>query len=178
MAQRAQLFILLSGAGLGLMGLQAAEITQSASETLSITLSSAAKVSVPATVTLSSSGTFQNFTGSELVNFKARTTSSGSATVTVKGSSEFSPVTGPAIANGDLTYTCGSATLGTACSGTQTASTASSTSVVSVGASKCVGTGCAATSPATITLSFTLTNSPAFKTGSYSAQLLYTCSAI
>lgn len=153
--------------------------TASGTQTISLTLSSAAKVSVPATLTLTKVGsTFQNFTGSQLLNYKARTRPSGSATLTIKGSSEFSPATGPLMSNGDLTFTCGSASLGTACSGTKTASTSIAVTVVSVPASACVGTGCASADPATITLSFILTNSPQFKTGAYSAQLQYTCSAI
>jgi hypothetical protein len=157
----------------------AGTVTDTATQSVSITLSSAAKVSVPASVTLTTVGaTFQSYTGTEVASYKVRTTQSGSATLTVRGTSEFSPASGPSIASSDLTYTCASAGIGTACSGTQTVSTSAQTPVVSVGASACVGTGCVCASPATISLGFGLANKPQFHTGSYSAQLTFTISAL
>ena len=151
--------------------------TQTITEGVSLTLASAGKVSVPASMTLTASGTiFNNFTGSLTVNFKARTTQVGSAALATNASSDFTPTGGPSVASGNVTYTCGSATLGTACSGTLTLSTSSQTSVVSVGTSQCVGAGCAASNPASEQLSFVLANSPQYKTGSYSSTLLFTFS--
>ena len=140
----------------------------SGTQTVSVTLSTAAKVSVPSTVPLSTTGTtFNNFTGSQLVSYKARTTPSGHAWLSVKGTSSY-------LGTVSLVYTCGSATLGTACSGSQTVSTSSTTTVVQVGSSACVGTGCSSADPATITLSFTLANSPTYTTGSNSGTMQYT----
>lgn len=152
-------------------------VVQTITENVSLTLASAGKVSVPSTMTLTTSGTtFNNFTGSLTVNFKARTTQVGSATLTLDASSDFTPSGGPSAASGDVTYTCGSATLGSACSGNLTMSTSSQTNVVSVGTSQCVGTGCASANPASEQLSFTLTNSPQYKTGSYTSSVLFTFS--
>ena len=154
-------------------------VTSTVTQGISLTLSSAGKVSAPTTLTLTKSGTtFNNFTGSLSLNYKARTTQVGSATLTVKASSDFSPTGGPSVAAGDVTYTCGAASLGSACSGTQTLSTASQTPVVSVSTNACVGTGCASVDPATDLLQFSMLNSPTFKTGSYTAQLLFTFSAL
>lgn len=153
--------------------------TASGTQSISLSLNSAAKVSVPASLSLTKVGTaFQDFTGSQLLNYRARTRPSGSATLTVKGSTDFSPANGPSIANGDLTFTCGAASLGTSCSGTKTGSTSSAVTVVSVPASACVGTGCASTDPATITLTYDLIDNPQFRTGTYSGQLLFTFTEI
>lgn len=140
----------------------------SGTQTVSVTLNSAAKVSVPANLTMSAAGTtFQNITGTQVVNYKARTTPAGHAWLSLKGiSAYFNSVS--------VTYTCSGPTLGAACSGTQTVSTSSTTPVVQVGASACVGTGCSSSDPATITLSFTLVNSPVYPTGSYSGSIQYT----
>jgi hypothetical protein len=151
--------------------------TQSTNQTVTITLNSAGVVSVPSTLNMTEAGTiFNNFTGSLSLNYRARTTQGGSATLAVEASSDFSPAGGPSVASGGLTYTCGAASLGTACSGTQTVSTSSQTPVLSVGSNACVGSGCASADPATQILSFVLSNTPAYKTGSYSAQLLFTFS--
>ncbi|HYL74918.1 MAG TPA: hypothetical protein VEU96_11980 [Bryobacteraceae bacterium] len=148
-------------------------------ENVFLTLASAAKLSSPSTFTLTVSGaTFNNFGGSLLVNYKARTTQVGSATLTLKASSDFSPAGGPSVASGNVTYTCASAGLGTACSGTQTMNAASQTSVVSVSTNACVGTGCSSANPASVQLQFVLANSPQYHTGSYSAQVLFTFSSI
>ena len=162
-----------------LVGCSAAHAaTQTITEGVSLTLASAAKLSSPTTLTLTVSGTtFTNFTGSLLVNYKARTTQVGSATLSLKASSDFSPTGGPSVASGNVTYTCASAGLGTACSGTQTMSTTSQTPVVSISTNACVGTGCPSANPASITLQFALTDNPQYKTGSYSAPVLFTFSS-
>jgi hypothetical protein len=142
--------------------------------------------SFPNSVTLTKTGTaFRNFTGSLAIQYRARTTqSSGGGTITVQATSDFTPAHGPSIASppsvGDaLRYTCSGATLGTNCSGTQTVSTTASTNVVTFSASECTGGGgsCSSTDPDTVTVSFTLTNDPKYKTGTYSATLTFTISA-
>jgi len=142
--------------------------------------------SFPNSVTLAKTGTtFTNFTGSLQIQYDARTTqSTGGGTITVKATADFTPTGGPSIhtppSTGDaLTYTCSGATLGTNCSGTQTVSTTASTNVVTLSASECTGGGgsCSSASPNTVTLNFTLTDDPVYKTGSYSATLTFTISA-
>jgi hypothetical protein len=157
-----------------------AQTSATTTQTLSAQISAIGKVSLPATVSLFSSGsTFSSYTGTLLVGQRVRTTSGGSAAITVVGSAEFTPAGGPTIASGALSYTCGSATLGAACSGAHTMSTSTQTPVLSVGGSACTGGGgaCSSADPNTVSLSFTLTNSPAFKTGTFSAQLTFVISA-
>lgn len=158
-----------------------AQVYGYATQGVAVQLSSAGVLSVPASVSLTTSGsTFNNYTGSLTVNFKARTTPTGSASLTVIGNSEFSPTGGPTLSNGDLTFTCGSAGLGTPCASSQTVSSSASRTVVSVGSNACTGGGgsCSSSDPASIELSFTLVNSPLYKTGTYSTSLLFTISVV
>lgn len=155
--------------------------TGQASQGLTLQLNGYGEVSVPGTATLTTIGTlFQPFTGTVSINYRARTTDSGSASMTLQATSDFSPAGGPSVASGHLTYTCGSASLGASCSGTQVASTASQTPVVSMGGGVCTGGGgaCSSTDPNTAQVSFTLPNVPSFKTGTYSASLTFTISAL
>jgi hypothetical protein len=156
--------------------------TGTATQTLSAQITAISKLSIPGSLTVTHAGTtFVAYTGNLAASYRARTTAStGSGSLTVKATADFSPTGGPSIAGGQLTYTCSSATLGTACSGTQTASTASQTNVVTVGASACTGGGgsCSSVDPNTVQTSFALVNDPALKTGSYSATLTFTASAI
>ena len=125
---------------------------------------------------------FSNYTASLTVQYKVRTTSSGSSTITVHAASNFSPANGPSVSGttSDLTYTC-SSTTGTSvnqgCTGTQQVKTSAS-SVVSVGSGICSGTGCANADPSSVTLNFSLVDNPAFKTGAYSLSLTFTTSAL
>lgn len=156
--------------------------TRSTTQTLSATVNAIGKVSVPASLTVTNAGTtFVAYSGNLTVSYRARTTSgTGSASLTLKATADFSPAGGPSITGGQLTYTCSGASLGAACSGTQTVSTASQTSVVTMGAGVCTGGGgsCSATDPNTVQSTFTLANNPAFKTGTYSATITFTISAI
>jgi hypothetical protein len=151
-------------------------------QTLSAQINAIGKVSVPATVTIANAGTtFVAYSGNLNVSYRARTTAAtGSGSLTLRATADFSPAGGPSIASGQLTYTCSAATLGSACSGTQTASTASQTSVVTMGAGLCTGGGgsCSSVNPNTVQSTFTLSNNPAYKTGTYSATLTFTISAI
>jgi hypothetical protein len=150
------------------------------SQTLSANLGANAKLSVvQSSVSLLNAGTtFANFTGAVTVQYKVRTTPSGSSTLVVKAASDFSPANGPSIANSDLTYTCSGATLGSACSGSQTVLTSSTTNVVTVGGGACSGSGCAGPNPNSVSISLTLVDSPTFKTGSYSTSLTFSISAL
>jgi hypothetical protein len=154
--------------------------TGSYTQTLYATLRPNAKLSVPASLNLTASTTrFAPFSGALAVTYRARTTATGSGTITVRVISDFAPTGGPSAAAAALSYTCGSASLGTPCSGTQTASTTVQTPVLTLPASACTGGGgaCSAYDPASVNLNLTLTNDPGYATGSYSAQLTFTISA-
>ena len=156
--------------------------TGTTTQTLSAQINAIGKLSVPANVTVTKVGTtFVAYSGNLTVSYRARTTAvTGSGSLTLRATADFSPAGGPSIAGGQLTYTCSAATLGAACSGLQTASTASQTSVVTMGANLCTGNGgsCSAANPNTVLNTFTLLNNPAVKTGTYSATLTFTISAI
>jgi hypothetical protein len=166
---------------LALGSLPAGGGTGTATETLSATLSPVGSLTTPATAALSSgSTTFQPFTGSVAVSYEVRTTPTGTGgTITLKVASDFSPSGGPTAASGALTYVCSSANLGTACSGAQTASTTTSTPVLTVPASACTGGGgvCSSQNPNSMSLTFTLVDSPVYSTGTYSANVTLTISA-
>jgi hypothetical protein len=165
-----------------LLGCATAALANSvtATQTLSANLGPIAKLSVvQPSVSLLNAGTiFANFTGAVTVQYKVRTTPSGSSTMAVKAASDFSPANGPSIANSDLTYTCSGATLGSACSGSQTVLTSATTNVVTVGGGACSGSGCAGPNPNSVSISLTLVDSPAFKTGSYTTSLTFSISAL
>jgi hypothetical protein len=167
---------------LALGSLPAGGGTGTATRTLSATVSPVGALNIPATATLSKgSNSFQPFAATVPVNYQVRTTPAGSGgSITLKVASDFSPTGGPAAASGDLTYVCSGANLGTACSGTQTASTATSTPVLTVPASACTGGGgsCSSQNPNSMSLTFTLIDSPVYPTGTYSANITFTISAM
>lgn len=156
--------------------------TGSTTQTLSATINAIGELSVPSTLSLTNSGsTFAGYGGNLTVSYRARTTAStGSGSLTLKATADFSPTGGPSISGGQLTYTCSSALLGTACVGTQTASTSSQTGVVTMGAGLCTGGGgsCSSANPDTALTGFTLLDNPTVKTGTYSATLTFTISAV
>src|SRR5579863_7390293 len=109
---------------------QSSAVTAIVTETLSATVNPAGKLSVPASVTLNHAGTiFNPFTGALTLSYRARTVNGGM--VTLKMTSDFLSG-GPSVAAGDLQYTCGGATMGTACSGSITASTSAATPVLTL----------------------------------------------
>ena len=155
--------------------------TASTSQTLDLSLSPIAKLSVPASLTaVAGNQKFAAFTATLPVSYRLRTTPSGGGTLTVRVSTDFTPAGGPSAAGGALTYSCGWATLGTPCSGNQTASTTAQTPVLTLPASACTGGGgaCSAQDPNSVDVTFTLTDTPAYSTGAYSAGLTFVISAI
>ena len=153
---------------------------QTVMQDLSASVAALGKVSVPASLTLNTSGTtFLSFGGAFAVSYRARTSSGGTGNITLQATSDFTPAGGPTVASSTLTYTCSGATLGSACSGTQTVSTASQTPVLNISGASCTGGGgsCSSVDPNTISISFGLTNSPSYQTGSYTAQITFTISA-
>lgn len=151
-----------------------------ANQTLNAAFSPIAKLSVPSVLTVTpGSQKFSGFTATLPISYRVRTTPTGSGTLTVRVTSDFSPADGPSAASGALTYTCGGATIGTSCSGTQTASPSSQTPVLTLPASACTGGGgsCSSPNPNSVNVTFTLTDNPGYSTGSYSAGLTFVISA-
>jgi hypothetical protein len=157
-----------------------AQFAATGTTTVSVTVSAEAALQVSTTTTtLAATGSiFNAYTGTTNLLYKIRTSqSTGTGTVTLKVTSDFSPTSGPSVGTppsaGDaLTYTCTVASPGTGCSGSQTASTSSSTSVATFGA------GASSTSSGnSASTTWSLTNDPSYKAGSYSATVTYTISA-
>ena len=145
--------------------------------TLSITVAAAAAIQIDtATTNLTTAGsTFASaYTGTTNFTYKVRTgKTSGSGTITLQVTSDFAPAGGPSLGAGDLlTYTCTTASSGTACSGSQTAATGSATSVVTFAADAHSATAGDAGSTA-----WSLPNNPRYQTGGYTATVTYTISA-
>lgn len=153
----------------------------STTQNVSIGISPLGKLSVPSTVAMRTGGVpFAPFTGVLPVSFRARTSPAGGGLITAEATSDFTPGGGPSIASGEVRYTCGGASLGTACSGSQVLSTGSQTPVLTIPAGACTGggNGCSTADPNSVTISFSLDNSPQYPTGNYSAQVTFTISAI
>lgn len=153
---------------------------QTATQTARIQLNPAASIVVPSSVVLANSGSaFSNYQGTLNLSFLIRTTPTGTGSLTLQAT-EFSPVSGPSVANGDLRYTCGTSSVGTACSSSSptTVSTSAATTVVSsFGSSRCTGSGCSGSNPQSVQINFTLVNSPQQSTGTYTSTLTFTLSA-
>jgi hypothetical protein len=157
---------------------RAVSATMTVTNTLDAIIQANGSLSVPGATTLSHSGTlFASFTGSLTLQYRARTTSAGGGTVTLKVIQDFQ-AGGPSVSAGDLSYSCGSAGLGTGCT-SATASTSSATTVVTLPSSACTGGGtpCSATDPDSVLVTFTLADRPAVQTGAYTANVQFTISA-
>jgi hypothetical protein len=152
--------------------------TGSGSQSLNATIDPVGSITAPASASLTTSATtFQPFKGTITVDYKARTTPAGGGAITLNISSDFTPSGGPSAASGALTYTCSGATLGTACSGSQTASTTAQTPVLAMPGGVCTGGApCGNQNPNSVGLSFTLTDNPAYATGAYTAMVTFTIS--
>jgi len=153
-------------------------VTANLSNTLDAHIDALGELSVPASSSLTHSGTlFNAFTGTVTVQYLARTTAAGGGNITMQVTQDFQ-TGGPSVVSGDLTYVCGTAGLGTAC-GSSTASTSTATSVVTLPTSACTGGGspCSATNPNTVIVTFSLADRPVVKTGSFTANIQFTISA-
>ena len=161
--------------------LSQAQLAATGTTTLSVNVGAEAALTVGNSTALSSTGTtFSNYTGTTSLTYFVRTINSGTVTLQVTG--DFSPNGGPSVATpptaGDkLIYNCAVNTPGTHggvtnCSTGQQAATASATKVATFGAdARSVSAG------NTGTVSWTLTNDPAYKAGAYSATVTFTISA-
>lgn len=148
--------------------------------TVSVTVAAEAAIQVDtATTSLTNTGTFTDYTGTTNLTYKIRTgKTTGSGAITLKVTSDFSPTGGPSVATpptaGDiLGYTCTVASPGTACSGSQTSSTSSSTSVATFGAD-----ARSAKAGNSSSVGWTLTNDPTYQIGSYSSTVTFTISSL
>lgn len=155
--------------------------------TVSVTVGAEAALTIGGggATTLSSVGTnFANYTGTTSLTYFIRTTASGgTGTITLKVTTDFTCASGgpcvatPPTAGDALTYSCTVATPGnggtaTPCSGSQTASTSTTTPVGTFGAdAHSLNTGNSGS------VSWTLTNDSKYKTGTYSAVVTFTISA-
>ena len=145
--------------------------------TLSISVAAAAAIRIDTSTTnLTTGGSAfgSAYTGTTNLTYKVRTTqTTGAGSITLQVTSDFSPSGGPSLGAGDLlTYTCTAASSGTACSGSQTAATGSSTPVVTFAADAHSATAGDAGSTA-----WSLPNNPRYQTGTYTATVTYTISA-
>ena len=182
--KRSSMFGQLIGAAVLLAGLGATSafgqtFAGTGTTTLSVAVAAEAAIAInTSTTNLTTTGTtFADFTGSTNFTYKLRTSAaSGTGSVVLQITSDFNGTGGPKVAtpptSGDaLTYTCTVAS-GTACSSAQTASTSATTSVASFGAdahsAKAGDSG---------SVSWTLTNDPVYKTGTYTATATFTISA-
>jgi len=166
------LCLLPTGTGLGDTG--------STTQSLNLTIGPIAKLTAPSSASLTRGvDPFTAFQASVPITYRVRTTPTGGGSITAQVTGDFLPAGGPSAASGNLTYTCGAASVGTACSGTQTASPSVQTPVLTLPASACTGGGgaCSSQDPNSITVNFTLTDDPGFATGTYSAKITFTISA-
>jgi hypothetical protein len=158
-----------------------AQIGPPATSQLSVTVGAEASITAQAGP-LSSTGTFGNYTGTTLLNYKVRTISGGAITVEITtdfstgGTGGGPSVAAPPTTGDALTYTCTAAApvTGSAipCGSSQTASTTAETPVVTFGATtQSTSAGTAAST------SWTLTNDPSYKAGTYNAVATFTISA-
>ena len=144
-----------------------------ATTTLSVTVASAATISLGSSSTaLTASTTWGDYTGTTSGAVRMRTSKTGgSGSVTVEITSAFASG-GPGV--DDLTYTCSvdEDSEATACSGSVTASDSSGTTVLSMGAD-----GHSADTGDTFSVEWSLKNLPSYTPGSYSATATFTVSA-
>jgi hypothetical protein len=158
-----------------------AQFASTGTTTLSVTVGTEAaiRIDTASTALNTSGGNFGNpYTGTTNFTYKVRTTKAGgNGTITLKVTTDFTGAGGPSVTTpptaGDLlTYTCTAASVGTACPSAVTASTSSATNVVSFGAdAKSAIAGDAGS------VVWSLTNDPAYATGSYNATVTFTVSA-
>ena len=160
-----------------------AQFAATGTTTLNLTVGPEAAIQINTATTnlTTSTTTFANpFTGTTNFSYKVRTTKvGGSGSITSQVTSDFTAGGGgnPSVAAppaGDtLSYTCNLTGVGSACSGSQTASTSSATSVATFGAN--AHSSAAGDSGS---VAWSLTNDPGYPTGSYNATVTFTIAAL
>ncbi|MGA2769547.1 MAG: hypothetical protein ABSG26_01900 [Bryobacteraceae bacterium] len=161
--------------------LATASLAAAQTTTLSVAVGPEASLTVTTGTTTLTTGstTFGNpYTGTTSLTYLIRTTKvGGTGSVTLKVTTDFGPAGGPLVATppsaGDaLTYTCTVSTPGTACTGSQTASTTASTPFATF------GTAANSTKAGnTASAAWSLTDDPVYATGTYTATTTFTISA-
>lgn len=147
--------------------------------TLSVSVGPEAVLTVTTGTTTLANGastTFANpFTGTTSLTYLIRTTkATGTGTLTLKITADFAGTGGPSVGTpptaGDaLTYSCTVSAPGTACTGPLTASTTASTGFATWGA------GANSTKAGnTASVAWSLTDDPAYSTGTYTATATFT----
>lgn len=164
--------------GLGAASAFGQEFGASATTNLSVTIGPEAAIAITTadTALATSGGLFAPFTGTTNFLYKIRTAQTdGQGHISLKITSDFDGSGGPSVAKpptaGDaLTYTCTTGS-GTPCDSGQTASTSATTPVASFGSDVHSARDGDAGSVA-----WSLTNDPAYKTGTYTAVATLTIS--
>jgi len=163
---------------LGIVSAFALAAQTTGTSTLSLNIPAEASITITTpTTNLTAASAFAPYTGTTGFSFSIRTSASGgTGSIQLKITSDFTPSGGPSVGTpptaGDLlTYGCNAST-GTACSGSQTASSTVSTPVVVFGAD-----AHSPTAGASGTVSWSLTNDTIYKSGSYNATATFTISA-
>lgn len=158
-----------------------AGLTQAQTTTLSVVVGPEAALTVNTGTTSLTTGSTSfgaPYTGTTSLTYLIRTTkTTGTGTLTLKVTTDFAGVGGPSVTTppsaGDaLTYTCTVSAPGTACTGSQTASTAASTPLGTWGA----GASSAKAGNAA-SVDWSLTDDPAYAQGTYTATATFTISA-
>ena len=156
-----------------------AQFAPTGNTTLQVNVGVEAGIRVDTAITnLLSPSTFADYVGSTNFTYKIRTSSGGSGTITMQITSDFAPAGGPSVAappdpTDTLAYTCSLIAPGTACAGSQSASTTAQTGVATFGGdahSTKLGNG-----PNSV--AWTLSNDPLYDTGAYNATATFTISA-
>jgi hypothetical protein len=165
---------IIAGCLLALAGLAQAQSTT----TLSVVVGPEAALTVTTGTTslATASTTFGNpFTGTTSLTYLIRTTKTGgTGTLSLKITTDFAGTGGPSVgtppSTGDaLTYTCTVSTPGTACTGSQTASTTAATPMGTWGA------GANSTKAGnSASVAWSLTDDPVYATGTYTATATFT----
>ncbi|MDQ6893192.1 MAG: hypothetical protein M3167_11015 [Acidobacteriota bacterium] len=153
-------------------GTLCAQVVRTGTTTVTATVAADASITVSTPTVLSAGAAFGAFTGSTTVTFSIRTTKvGGSGSITLQAA-EFTTAGGPLVSAGNLTYSCsGTPSVGTKCAGPITASTSAPTAVLSA-----VGADAKANAQV-VNVDWSLANSPAFSTGSYSSTVTFTLSS-
>jgi hypothetical protein len=154
--------------------------TTTVTNQVSVTVAAEAALTISGSATtLTSTGTnFSDYTGTTPFTYFIRTgKTAGSGFIKLQVTTDFSPTGGPSVGTpltvGDtLSYTCTVSSPGTACSGSQTSSTASQTSVATFGVD--AHTTKAGNSASVV---WDLSNDPLYQTGTFTAVVTYTISA-
>lgn len=143
--------------------------------TLSLTVGPEAALSVTdvtTPLTTAAGGLFADYVGTTNFTYKIRTTRvDGTGSITAQVTTPFG-AGGPSVAAGDLTYNCTVAAPGTGCASTVTAAT-SETNVAGFGAN-----ARSARAGNSGSVAWSLVNDPQYETGSYTAVVTFSISAI